>query len=113
VQVSFKHLHCARLNSIRTLRAAGCGVLLLKGLEVSSGHSSLSKGELDFYNSFYILLFLLSFQFQITNFWVAAYFLQRNFAASKTGTSALACFLQPGEFCISVVAVTPLWADTI
>jgi len=44
---------------------------------------------------------------------VAAYFLQRNFAASKTGTSALARFLQPGKFCIIVVAVMPLWADTI
>ena len=51
-QMSFNHLHCARLNSIRTLRADGCVVLLLKGLEVSSGHSSPSKGESDFYNSF-------------------------------------------------------------
>jgi len=31
-QASFKHLHCARLNSIRTPRAVGCVLLLLKGL---------------------------------------------------------------------------------
>ena len=51
-QVSFKQLHCARLKSIRTLRAVGCVVLLLKGLEVSSEHSRPSKGKSEFYSSF-------------------------------------------------------------
>jgi hypothetical protein len=53
------------------------------------------------------------FNFKLTDFRVAAYFLQRNFAASQTVTSALACFLQPAKPGITVGAVTPLWADTI